>query len=427
MSRIIFHIDFDSFFASCEQQFDPALRGKPIGVTATNGRNCVIAASREAKKLGVKSPSSVWEARSIISDFIAVPANFDKYWEISKTFINIAKDYSPFVEVFSLDEVFMDVSKTAHLFGGVEMLISRIKKRLAQEVGEYITVSVGISHNKLLAKLASGLKKPNGIMEITQKNLDFVYASAELADICGIGNRIALRLNALGIYTLLELRRTPLQTLIGEFGNIEGNFLKNVGWGLDTARVKPYTQGEDVKSVGRNYCLAQNEYNQKIVLQNIYELCEELGIKLRRLKKKARHVGIFLRGSKNIGVQKTYSNYFDSGKDIFYALLSLINKDDSYTLSFMNSSDYIRQIGIYVSFLEDSSHLPFSLFEKDVKKERLLKTVDSINARFGDHTLRNSFLLYAQKLTTRPNGFMADRYERNLLASKSREALRQMV
>jgi len=152
-----------------------------------------------------------------------------------------------------------------------------------------------------------------------------------------------------------------------------------------------------------------------------------LGIKLRRLKKKARHVGIFLRGSKNIGVQKTYSNYFDSGKDIFYALLSLINKDDSYTLSFMNSSDYIRQIGIYVSFLEDSSHLPFSLFEKDVKKERLLKTVDSINARFGDHTLRNSFLLYAQKLTTRPNGFMADRYERNLLASKSREALRQMV
>ncbi len=157
MNRIILHIDFDSFFASCEQQFNPAWRGKPIGVTATNGRTCIIAASREAKKLGIKSPSRVWEAQQIVPDFIAVPAHFDQYWEISKKFIAIAKDYSPYVEVFSLDEVFIDVTKTAHLFGGVESLIQQIKERLAREVGPYITVSVGISHNKLLAKLASGL------------------------------------------------------------------------------------------------------------------------------------------------------------------------------------------------------------------------------------------------------------------------------
>lgn len=412
MDRIILHIDFDSFFASCEQQFNPALRGKPIGVTATNGRNAIIAASREAKKQGIKSPSAVWEARAKVPDFITVPAHFDEYWEISKKFINIARFYSPYVEVFSLDEVFMDVTKTAHLFGGVEKMIHTLKKKLAEEVGEYITVSVGISHNKLLAKLASGLKKPNGVMKITLKNLKDVYKTAELTDICGIGNRIALRLNMLGIYTLLELRNTSVQTLIHEFGNVEGHFLKNVGWGIDSTPIKPYTDPEDVKSVGRNYCLPQNEYNQKVILQNIYELCEELGIKLRRLNKKARHVGVFLRGSKNFNVRKTYSNYFDSGKDIFYALLTLINGDDTYTLSFMNSSDYVRQIGVYVSFLESTKYLPFSLFESENKKEKLTATVDKINNRYGDHTLRNAFLLYADKLTTKPNGFMADRYER---------------
>jgi nucleotidyltransferase/DNA polymerase involved in DNA repair len=100
--RIILHIDFDSFFASCEQQFDSKLRGKPIGVTATNGRTCIIAASREAKKLGVKAPGRTWEAIKIIPDMIYVPAQFERYWEITQKFLNICKDYSPYVELFSL-------------------------------------------------------------------------------------------------------------------------------------------------------------------------------------------------------------------------------------------------------------------------------------------------------------------------------------
>src|SRR4029078_7039707 len=100
MDRVILHIDFDSYFASCEQQFNPSLRGKPIGVTATNGRTCIIAASRQAKKLGIKSPSRTWEANQIVPDIIYVPAQFERYWEVTQKFLNIVNDYSPFVERF---------------------------------------------------------------------------------------------------------------------------------------------------------------------------------------------------------------------------------------------------------------------------------------------------------------------------------------
>lgn len=415
MTKTIFHIDFDSFFASCEQQFNPALRGKPIGVTATNGRTCIIAASREAKKLGISSPSRLWEAQQLVPDLIPVPAHFDEYWEISKKFISIVKNYSPFVEVFSLDEVFMDVTKTAHFYGGIPNLITEIKLRLKEEIGEYITASIGVSHNKLLAKLASGMKKPNGVQYITPATLLEAYDMCKLTDICGIGSRIEARLNLIGVTTLLELRQTPVDLLKREFGVVEGEFLYQVGQGIDQRPIIPYYDPITVKSVGRNYCLPRNEYDSTVVLQNIYELCEEIGIKLRRLEKSARTVGIYLRGSQDIFVRKTYHQYINTGKDLFSFLLYLLNGTKPaipYTLNYMSTKDYVRQISVWVGSLEDEKNTPLSLFEDNRKQEKLAETIDAINEKFGNHTIRNGFLLYADKLTTKPNGFMADKYER---------------
>lgn len=408
MQRIILHIDFDSFFASCEQQFNPQLRNKPIGVTATNGRTCIIAASREAKRAGVKSPSRTFEAQTICPDLICVPAHFDTYWEISKKFISIAKDYTPFVEVFSLDEVFMDITKTYHLFGGVYNLIDTFKKRLAREVGEYITVSIGISHNKLLAKLASGLRKPNGVMKISKENLREVYAQVKLTDICGIGERIRIRLHAIGIYTLLDLQRAPLSILIAEFGNVEGLFLKSIGAGVDDRKVIPYTEEQAVKSVGRNYCLPHNEYNSKVVLQNFFELCEEVSIKLRRLRKKARTLGFSLRGDVEINFRKTYQDFFNTGTEMYHRGLACIGAN--------LKKHYIRQISVWASGLRDDyNEIQLSTFENTYKKHKLTQAIDKINEKFGDHTIRSAFLLRADKLTTKPNGYMADKYEREIL------------
>lgn len=401
--RTILHIDFDSFFASCEQQFNPKFRNKPLGVTAHNGRTAIIAASREAKKRGVKSPSRTFEAQLICPELILTTAHFESYWEISKKFINICKDYSPFVEVFSLDEVFMDVTKTAHLFGGVQPIIKAIRERIKKDIGEYITVSVGISHNKLLAKLASGFDKPNGMVEITRKNMTTVYKKAKLTDVCGIGERLKVRLSRMGIFKLNQLGEAPLYKLISEFGNVEGRILKEIGLGIDNEHVIPYTDPVEVKSVGRNYCLSRNEYDQRVVFQNLYELCEEVGIKLRRLGKKAKTIGLSLRGNSDIHGRKTFSEYINSGKDIFEACLWIIRHSGEK----QSNNTYIRQISIWTSNLEDNFNLPISLFSNETRQDKLNQTIDKINEKFGDHTIRNGFLLYADKLTTQPNGYMA--------------------
>lgn len=407
---IILHVDFDSFFASVEQQDNPLFRNRPIGVTATNGRTCVIAASREAKKVGIKSPSRTHDARKMCPGIIFVPAHFIRYWEISKRFLQICSNYSPVVEVFSIDEVFIDVTDTAVLFGGVYSLITELKKRLSNEIGPYITVSVGISHNKFLAKLASSMNKPNGVAEITPENLISKYQTAKLTDICGIGERIKTRLNQMGIYTLLQLRDAPLSSLKAEFGEVEGAFLNDVGMANDERPVIHYTHLASPKSIGRNYCLPQNEYDKRKILQNIYELCEEVTLKLRRLEKKAKTVGISLRGTHSIHGRYTLDHYINTGKEMFNICLKIMNHQ---------LQGYVRQISVGVSSLEDTVKLPSSLFLFEQKQQKVLTVIDALNDKFGDHTIRNAFLLYADKLTTVPNGWMADTYERAKLAKST--------
>lgn len=409
VEKIILHIDFDSFFASVEQQFNPQLRNRPIGVTAANSRSAVIAASREAKKMGVKGGSSSKDAFLLCPSLILVPAHFVKYFEVSKTFLQICKRYSPFIEVFSIDELFMDVSQTLHLFGGVDRLIYQLKKDIATEIGEYITVSVGVSYNKILAKMASGLDKPNGVTKITRENVDDVYKKAELTDVCGIGFRIADRLQRMGVRDLLQLRTIPLSTLVAEFGPHEADFLQSVAYARDETEVVHFGNAPQTKSVGRNYCLARNEYDKTKILQNIFELCEEVTIKLRKLEKKARLVGMYLRGDTNIGLRKTIPFYIDTGKEMFEALFS-----PKPVLS--DQLTYVRQISVWAASLEDASSVSGSLFDINGRKEKIMKAVDSINEKFGDHTVRNGFLLTAPKLTTVPNGFLADRLERQELS-----------
>lgn len=412
--RTVLHIDFDSFFASVEQQFDSNLRNKPMGVTAQNGRTCIIASSREAKKLGIKTGDRTFDALKICPYMIFVPADFNKYYEVSKKFLRICKDYSPYIELFSLDELFLDVTSTEHLFGGVQTIIKQIKERIKNEIGECITVSVGISYNKLLAKLASGINKPNGIFEITQENFSEVYKKAKLTDLCGIGERVATRLNRIGIYNLFQLQKTDVHDLISEFGKAEATFLKNLSFGIDEDEVVSYTQIPEIKSVGRNYCLPKNEYDKRIVLQNIFELCEEVAIRLRELGKAGKTISLFLGGSEDVGRRKTIPEFIDKSNEIFKVCQEILENDSFF---FKTKKYYTRQVHVSVSSLEDSNKLTPSLFDEP-KKSKVVATIDKINEKFGDHTIRNGFLLYADKLTTVPNGYFADKVERTRLAKE---------
>jgi len=193
--------------------------------------------------------------------------------------------------------------------------------------------------------------------------------------------------------------------------------------GGDGRPVIPYYLPDETKSVGRNYCLPQNEYDKRVVMQNLYELCEEVGLKLRRLNKKGRTVWVSLRGNCDISGRKTYSDYFDSGAEIFERCKPIIekhtcleSKEPARNALACEAGGYTRQISIGVSNLKDVSNLQAMLFDNP-KKDKVQTTIDTINDKFGDHTIRNGFLLYADKLTTMPNGYMADRFERSRLQS----------
>lgn len=403
-------IDFDSFFASCEQHFNPNLRGLPIGVTAANGRTCIIAASREAKKYGVKTGTRTWDALRMCPTIQFVKSDFERYYEITKKFLSICASYSPNVELYSIDELFIDLTPVLHLYPSLDWVVTDIKRRIKNEVGEVITVSVGASHNKLLAKLASGLEKPDGFVQITHDNLDSIYARIDLTAVSGIGERLKVRLNMMGIYTLFQLRNCPLEHLRGEFGPACAAHLKSIADGQDVSLVKSYKEMDTIKSVGRNYCLPANEYDQTIIQQILYELCEEIAIKLRRLNKTARCVGLSLAGQRSMHGQKTVSLYMNKAKDI-YSVVYYLYKSWKWDTNPNTAERMVRQINIWASSLSDDDKVNMSLFENP-RRDDVLKMVDKLNDRYGGHMVRNGFLTHAPKLKTVPNGFLADKWER---------------
>ena len=426
---LILCIDFDSFFASCEQHFNPNLRGVPIGVTAANGRTCIIAASREAKKYGVKTGTRTWEALRMCPTIKFVKSDFERYYEITKKFLSICSSYAPDVELYSIDELFIDLTPALHLYPSLDWLVTDIKNRIKNEVGEVITVSVGASHNKLLAKLASGLEKPNGFVQITHDNLDSIYAKIALTAVSGIGGRLQIRLNAMGIYTLFQLRKCPLEYLKAEFGPACALHLKAIADGKDVSLVKSYKEMDSIKSVGRNYCLPANEYDQIIILQIVYELCEEIAIKLRRLNKKARTIGLSLQGERMMHGQKTTTFYMNKGKDLFEICKFLYDswkwRGNSHSNSITNKvygqearpeperreGEWVRQISVWTSNLTDDNNLNTSLFENP-RRDDVLKAVDRLNDKYGGHIVRSGYVAQAPKLKTVPNGFLADKWER---------------
>jgi len=280
-----------------------------------------------------------------------------------------------------------------------------IKNRLKKEIGEVITLSVGVSFNKLLAKLASGTNKPDGFAVIDKDNLQHFYRNTELTDICGIGERLKIRLNCLSIYTFEHLQKASLLVLKKEFGNVMADHLKKLAYLRDDSSVIPYDQPQIIKSVGRNYCLSQNEYDQTKIMKTVYELCCEVGVKLRKLNKKARTVGLALSGDRSESSEKTILRYIDLDKDIFDVCKYIYDK--------WKWNSMVRQIRVWTVNLTDYNTTTIGLFENK-RLDGVVKIVDRINEKYGGETIRNGSLIYTDKLKTKPNGYMADRYERSL-------------
>jgi len=400
--RIIVHADLNSFFATAEQQANPALRAKPVGIVKAEGRSCIIAASVEAKKYGVGTGSRTYDAKKLCPDIILVPADFSKYEYISHQFIKICSSYSPHCEVFSLDECFIDVTETEHLWGNVFNITFDLKKRL-REVGDYLTCSVGISHNKFLAKLASNQIKPDGLFWITEDNALEVLDRSELMGVCGLGFGLFRHLEKLGINSFPKLRSCSLEFLYKHFGPHWSVHLYNISRGIDSSSIMPIRQIADAKSVGRTYTTHQLLTKRQDIEKVIRNLCEEAAGKARQMGLAGRYVAVCLReghGGENYWGHLTLQQYIDSGR-IFFDLCKKISANWP-----------IKNVifcGVTLAMLVPKKSLPLSLFPADRKKEKLLRSVDLANQRFGDYTVFPAQLLGMPIVMPEVTGFFGDK------------------
>lgn len=402
MNRIIMHIDMNSYFASVEQQANPHLRGIPVGVGGPNdGRSVVAAASIEAKKYGVKSGMTIYQARKYCPDIIFVQGDYHKYAQVTDRILRIFRRYTPLLEVFSIDEAFLDVTDTLSTYDGAIWGTGQIKKSIRREVGEWLSCSVGIAPNKLMAKLASGLKKPDGCVLVKEEDIPGLLERISLDDLCGIGPRMKRNLAAIGIDTVGKLGRCPQEVLVKRFGKV-GLVLHQMGLGQDDRPVEPFYEIEDPKSMGHSHTLPRDTSDRDIIMGALLRLSEQVGRRMRAEHFLGRTVWAAIRHSDftNKGRQKTLKRWIDDGYEIYKVAREIVESFHYY--------GPVRLVAVSVSGLIQGVYQT-SFLPEELKKERLTKTADEINNKFGEFTIGRASLMKVRKIGRGVSGLGVNR------------------
>ncbi len=401
MARIIMHLDMDSYFASVEQQANPSLRGIPIGVTGRpHESSIIVAASREAKRCGVKSAMPNWEALKLCPSLKLVSGRAERYIATTKRFLSILKRYTPLLEVFSIDEVFMDVTQEAQCYGDPVGMAHSIKEEFRETLGEYITATIGIASNKAFAKLVAKRNKPDGIGLLSDEEIPSLLAEIPVGEVCGIGRRIEERLKRVGIHTLADLGRTSDRYLKQEFG-VYGLFLKEIGQGRDPTPVIPYTTAAPVKSVGHSKSLPPQLRSFDLALLVLRGLCDKVGRRMRKLGYVGRTVYFGFRlGSMgpHHGKQITLPFSTDDGETIYNACLAIQRKIPIHPES-------VSQVGVSVRNLTEKEGRSGYLLVEDRRRERLNETIDRIRDRFGERAIVTGETLLFDAIPEHVGGF----------------------
>lgn len=399
MDRTILHVDMDSYFASVEQQANPNLRNRPIVVTGRPTiRSVVAAASREAKEYGVKSAMSTWKAQKLCSSLIFVPGDPEKYEWVTDKFLDILKSYSPRMEILGIDEAFLDATELASRGEDPKKIAREIRTKTSKALGKYITCSVGIAKNKLLAKLASDLSKPNGITLLRNEQIAQLLQRTPMTELCGIGTRTAKRLNRMGIDNLQQLGEVPLELLKREFG-VVGSKLKLMGQGKDPTPVLPIWHEEPTKSVGNSLSLPQCKRTARKALPVLFKLCHTVGYRLRAKELVGKTVRLRIR-DENFqvkGKQLTIAQPTNDGNQIYRICEKVREK--------MVPISTPTMLGVRVSNLSKKSDHPRKIFPRHRQREKLLEVMDSINEEYGKRTIRFASQLPAEDLPRATGSF----------------------
>lgn len=353
--RKIIHIDMDAFFASVEQLDHPELRGKPVAVGGSSDRSVVAAASYEARKFGVRSAMSSVIAKRLCPELIFVSHNFNRYNEFSSMVFDIFSQYSDKVEPLSIDEAFLDVTSDRKGIGSGTIIAESIRRDIKQKTG--LTASAGISYNKFLAKIASDIKKPDGLFVIKPDDAQKFIDELPVEKFYGIGKVTALNMHKLGIHKGYDLRQWDIDSLIRNFGKA-GEFFFNIARGIDERPVEP---DQDRKSVGTELTYEKDLTTRFEIIAELYKLEKELFERLDHAMTTGRTITLKIKFSdfRQITRSRTIHNYIHDFNSLHREVTAIRKSLDL-------EGERIRLMGVTVSNLitEDNADRQLHLFEE---------------------------------------------------------------
>jgi len=376
-SRIILHVDMDAFFASVEQRDHPEYRAKPVIVGADpkkgKGRGVVSTCSYEARKFGVHSAMPISRAYKRCPQGIYIRPNGKLYAQVSKEIFEIFYEFTDAVEPLSIDEAFLDVTGSTKLFGDGEEIARKIKRRIVEK--EAITASVGVAPNKYLAKIASDLKKPDGLVVVQADKITEFLFPLDISRLWRAGRKTQETLRRMGIFTIGDLAAFPEELLKQKLGKAGLHFY-HLARGRDERPVHP---AADVKSVSNEHTFGSDIIDRDLLVQTLLRLSEKVGFRLRQKALAGKTVHLKLRYSNfsTITRNKTLDTPLYNTETIFRTVEALFKKN-------YRQGRRVRLLGVGVSGFEANKVTQLSLFSQTNKKQRDLEKVqDLLTERFG--------------------------------------------
>ena len=381
MERIVLHIDMDAFFASVEQRDHEEYRGKPVIVGGLGPRGVVSTASYEARKFGVHSAQAMAIARRLCPNAIFLHPDHARYSDVSRQIFSILSRFSPVIEQLSIDEGFLDLTGMERLMDNPRVYGEEIKRAVREETG--LTASVGIAPNKFLAKLASDLEKPDGLVVIRPEDAEKVLAPLPVNRIFGVGKKTEARLAALGYRTIGQLAAADRGKLVQALGNRMASQLLALAHGLDDRPVEPRRAAQ---SIGREETFDEDIRSREEAERVLLALSEEVGWRLRRKGLFARTITLKVRlGSFDTFTrQQTLPEPVAYDEDIFREAQTLFRAFP------MPPGQGIRLLGVSAGNLSEGGEV--SLFDDHEKKDRLYGAIDSLKRRFGEGVVTRAAL-----------------------------------
>ena len=379
--RTILHADLDAFYASVEVLDNPSLRGKPVIVGGDpNARGVVSAASYEARAFGVHSAMPLRTAHRLCPTGVFLPGRFDRYRELSRQVMRIFASYTPQVEPISLDEAFMDVTASRAVFGDGEAIARSLKQRVLDEAG--LVVSVGVATNKLCAKVASDLRKPDALVVVPPGGEAAFLAPLPVTRLWGVGPKTRQTLADYGVATIGQLAAMPEGTLRRRFG-IYGAELRLRALGVDPSKV---SSGAAPKSIGHELTFNHDVTDPARLEATLLDLAESVATRLRNHHMAAGAVQLKLRyeGFDTITRQAPLGHQVRESEPLYQLAVSLLHKA-------LSPERAVRLIGLTAIHLSEAQQL--TLFDAPDRTDRIAQSIDAVRERFGEKAITRARLI----------------------------------